>query len=99
MVQPARSFPGPRRTAGSSGLSWVPGFCSPPTNLLTRSLGQDKLELELVLKGSYEDTQTSALGTASSTTFSFHYLAAQDSELSVCLRVGLSSPVLHQPQP
>ncbi|XP_042543840.1 cytosolic phospholipase A2 delta [Dipodomys spectabilis] len=40
--------------------------------------GQD--ELELVLKGSYEDTQTSALGTASA--LSFHYLAAQCTELS-----------------
>ncbi|KAM9093632.1 LOW QUALITY PROTEIN: cytosolic phospholipase A2 delta [Megaptera novaeangliae] len=35
-----------------------------------------ELELELVLKGSYEDTQTSALGTASA--FRFHYMAAQE---------------------
>ncbi|XP_014920454.3 cytosolic phospholipase A2 delta [Acinonyx jubatus] len=39
----------------------------------------DQDELELVLKGSYEDTQTSALGTAS---FRFHYMAAQEAELS-----------------
>ncbi|EQB77552.1 cytosolic phospholipase A2 delta [Camelus ferus] len=45
---------------------------------------QDKLELELVLKGSYEDTQTSTLGTASA--FRFHYMAAQEAELSGCLR-------------
>ncbi|XP_048188503.1 cytosolic phospholipase A2 delta [Perognathus longimembris pacificus] len=44
----------------------------------TVAAGQD--ELELVLKGSYEDTQTSALDTASF--FSFHYLAAQCTELS-----------------
>ncbi|VTJ75036.1 Hypothetical predicted protein [Marmota monax] len=48
--------------------------------------GQDKLELELVLKGSYEDTQTSTLGTAPA--FRFHYLAAQDAELSGHLRLG-----------
>ncbi|KAK1338963.1 hypothetical protein QTO34_019632 [Cnephaeus nilssonii] len=46
--------------------------------------GQDNLELELVLKGSYEDTQTSALGTASA--FRFHYMAAQEAELSGRLR-------------
>uniref|UniRef100_A0A673UF46 Phospholipase A2 n=1 Tax=Suricata suricatta TaxID=37032 RepID=A0A673UF46_SURSU len=40
----------------------------------------DQDELELVLKGSYEDTQTSALGTASA--FRFHYMAAQEAELS-----------------
>ncbi|CAD7671034.1 unnamed protein product [Nyctereutes procyonoides] len=45
---------------------------------------EEQLELELVLKGSYEDTQTSALGTASA--FRFHYLAAQETELSVRLR-------------
>ncbi|XP_073921846.1 cytosolic phospholipase A2 delta isoform X2 [Castor canadensis] len=60
--------------------------CLDRAETTVEAAGQDKLELELVLKGSYEDTQTSALGTASSTTFSFHYLAAQDSELSVCLR-------------
>ncbi|KAM5240903.1 cytosolic phospholipase A2 delta [Hipposideros larvatus] len=43
-----------------------------------------QLELELVLKGSYEDTQTSALGTASA--FRFHYMAAQEAELSGRLR-------------
>nr|XP_040131499.1 cytosolic phospholipase A2 delta isoform X1 [Ictidomys tridecemlineatus] len=51
--------------------------------------GQDKLELELVLKGSYEDTQTSTLGTAPA--FRFHYLAAQDAELSGHLRSSRSS--------
>ncbi|KFO32968.1 Cytosolic phospholipase A2 delta [Fukomys damarensis] len=44
----------------------------------------DKLELELVLKGSFEDTQTSALDTASA--FHFHYLAALDTELHGRLR-------------
>lgn len=53
------------------------------------SLGQDKLELELALKGSYEDTQTFALDTAS--TFSFHYVRGQDAELTGCLRVSLLS--------
>lgn len=53
------------------------------------SLGQDKLELELALKGSYEDTQTFALDTAS--TFSFHYVRGQDTELTGCLRVSLLS--------
>ncbi|XP_040824375.1 cytosolic phospholipase A2 delta [Ochotona curzoniae] len=48
----------------------------------------DQAELELELKGSYEDTQTAALSTASA--FCFHYLAAQDAELSGCLR-GLTS--------
>ncbi|XP_057578411.1 cytosolic phospholipase A2 delta isoform X2 [Hippopotamus amphibius kiboko] len=50
---------------------------------------QDELELELVLKGSYEDTQTRALGTASA--FRFHYVAAQEAELSGCLRSSNSS--------
>ncbi|XP_008057682.1 cytosolic phospholipase A2 delta [Carlito syrichta] len=49
---------------------------------------RDKLELELVLKGSYEDTQTSALDTASA--FRFHYMAAQETELSGCLRSSTS---------
>ncbi|KAM6181714.1 cytosolic phospholipase A2 delta [Erethizon dorsatum] len=49
----------------------------------------DKLELELVLKGSFEDTQTSALGMASA--FCFHYLAAQDAELHGCLRSSRSN--------
>lgn len=56
------------------------------------SLGQDKLELELVLKGSYEDTQTFALDTASA--FSFHYMRGQDTALNGCLRVSLCSPAL-----
>ncbi|XP_036042450.1 cytosolic phospholipase A2 delta [Onychomys torridus] len=46
--------------------------------------GQDKLELELMLKGSYEDTQTFALDTASA--FSFHYMRGQDTALNGCLR-------------
>ncbi|XP_008267359.3 cytosolic phospholipase A2 delta isoform X2 [Oryctolagus cuniculus] len=50
---------------------------------------QDKLELELVLKGSYEDTQTSVLGTASA--FRFHYLAAQETELHGRLRGSTSN--------
>lgn len=60
----------------------------------TLSLDQDKLELELelVLKGSYEDTQTSALSTASA--FRFHYMEAQEAELSGHLRVSLGSGVL-----
>ena len=72
-------------------LAGVPGSCFPCANLSTLSLDQDELELELelVLKGSYEDTQTSALGTASA--FRFHYMAAQEAELSGCLRVGFGS--------
>ncbi|XP_008516831.1 cytosolic phospholipase A2 delta [Equus przewalskii] len=50
---------------------------------------QDKLELELVLKGSYEDTQTAALDTASA--FCFHYMAAQEAELSGRLRSSESN--------
>ncbi|XP_004709525.1 cytosolic phospholipase A2 delta [Echinops telfairi] len=50
---------------------------------------QDKLELELELKGSYEETQTLSLGTASASCF--HYLAAQETELSGCLKVSLGS--------
>ncbi|XP_037357643.1 cytosolic phospholipase A2 delta [Talpa occidentalis] len=49
---------------------------------------QEKMELELVLKGSYEDTQASTLDTAS--VFRFHYLAAQDTELSGRLRSSKS---------
>uniref|UniRef100_A0A8C6W967 Phospholipase A2 n=2 Tax=Nannospalax galili TaxID=1026970 RepID=A0A8C6W967_NANGA len=45
---------------------------------------QDKVELELMLKGSYEDTQTSSLDTAS--VFSFHCVRGQDIELSGCLK-------------
>ncbi|XP_047398344.1 cytosolic phospholipase A2 delta [Sciurus carolinensis] len=51
--------------------------------------GQDKLELELGLKGSYEDTQTSTLDTAAA--FRFHYLASQDAELSGHLRSSRNS--------
>ncbi|KAF3830436.1 hypothetical protein GH733_004255 [Mirounga leonina] len=50
---------------------------------------QDKLELELELKGSYEDTQTSALGPASA--FRFHYMAAQEANLSARLRSSASN--------
>ncbi|XP_036301079.1 cytosolic phospholipase A2 delta [Pipistrellus kuhlii] len=49
---------------------------------------QDSLELELVLKGSYEDTQTLALGTTS--VFCFHYMAAQEAELRGRLRSSKS---------
>lgn len=65
----------------------IPGSCSPRANLPTLYLDQAWLELELVLTGSYENTQTSALGPASA--FRFHYMAAQDAELSARLRVGL----------
>lgn len=74
----------------------IPGSCSTCANLPIFSLDQD--ELELVLKGSYEDTQTSALGTAS---FRFHYMAAQEAELSGHLKVGLcfgALPALDQLQ-
>lgn len=57
------------------------------------SLGQDKLELELMLKGSYEDTQTFLPDTAF--TLSFHYMRSQDTELNGYLRVSLCS---HHPQ-
>ncbi|XP_030669658.1 cytosolic phospholipase A2 delta [Nomascus leucogenys] len=50
---------------------------------------QEKLELELVLKGSYEDTQTSSLDRASA--FHFHYMAALETELSGRLRSSTSS--------
>ncbi|XP_011816447.1 PREDICTED: cytosolic phospholipase A2 delta [Colobus angolensis palliatus] len=50
---------------------------------------QDKLELELELKGSYEDTQTSSLGTTSA--FRFHYMAALETELSGRLRSSTSN--------
>ncbi|XP_076983666.1 cytosolic phospholipase A2 delta [Tamandua tetradactyla] len=52
--------------------------------LCLEPVDQDKLELKLVVKGSYEDTQTSALGPASA--LRFHYLAAQETVLSGCLR-------------
>ncbi|CAH6788031.1 Pla2g4d [Phodopus roborovskii] len=55
----------------------------------TMAAAQEKLELELVLKGSYEDTQTFALDTAS--TFSFHYLRGQDTELNGCLKSSRSN--------
>lgn len=61
----------------------------PRNNLPAVSLD---LELELVLKGSYEDTQTSALDKASA--FRFHYMAAQEAELIGHLRVGLGSDAL-----
>lgn len=64
----------------------IPGSCSPRASLPTLCLDQDKLELELVLKGSYEDTQTSVLGPASA--FRFHYMAAQEGKLSARVRVG-----------
>lgn len=88
---------GPFQHPVCHGLATGPSSCpgstagvlgpSPHVTLLPLSLGQDNLELELVLKGSYEDTQTWALGTASA--FRFHYMAAQEAELSGRLRVGL----------
>ncbi|KAF4017336.1 hypothetical protein G4228_009074 [Cervus hanglu yarkandensis] len=53
-------------------------------HVVSKAVAADQDELELVLKGSYEDTQTSALGTASA--FCFHYMAAQEAELSGCLK-------------
>ncbi|XP_052037424.1 cytosolic phospholipase A2 delta [Apodemus sylvaticus] len=50
----------------------------------TVAAGQDKLELQLMLRGSYEDTQTFFPDTAF--TFSFHYMRSHDTELSGCLR-------------
>lgn len=73
-------------TSGFLDPSWGSRLLVPFADLPTLPLDQDKLELELVLKGSYEDTQTSVLGTASA--FCFHYMAAQEAELSGCLRVG-----------
>ncbi|XP_068820059.1 cytosolic phospholipase A2 delta [Capricornis sumatraensis] len=58
-------------------------------HVVSTAVAADQDELELVLKGSYEDTQTSALGTASA--FCFHYMAAQEAELSGCLRSSISS--------
>ncbi|XP_007933518.1 cytosolic phospholipase A2 delta [Orycteropus afer afer] len=54
------------------------------TENMAMAQDQDKLELELMLKGSYEDTKTLTLGTASD--FCFHYMAAQETELSGRLR-------------
>ncbi|XP_034351965.1 cytosolic phospholipase A2 delta [Arvicanthis niloticus] len=51
--------------------------------------GQDKLELELMLKESYEDTQTLSLDTAF--TSSFHYMRGQDTELNGYLRSSRNS--------
>ncbi|XP_059954291.1 cytosolic phospholipase A2 delta [Mesoplodon densirostris] len=59
------------------------------TRSIAEAADHDELELELVLKGSYEDTQTSALGTASA--FRFHYMTAQEAELSGCLRTSKSN--------
>ncbi|XP_052502373.1 cytosolic phospholipase A2 delta [Budorcas taxicolor] len=58
-------------------------------HVVSTAVAADQDELELLLKGSYEDTQTSALGTASA--FCFHYMAAQEAELSGCLRSSISS--------
>ncbi|XP_049637543.1 cytosolic phospholipase A2 delta [Suncus etruscus] len=49
---------------------------------------QEKLELDLELKGSYEGKQTLTLDTAP---LRFHHLAAQETELSTCLRSSKSS--------
>ncbi|CAI9176749.1 unnamed protein product [Rangifer tarandus platyrhynchus] len=58
-------------------------------HVVSMAVAADQDELELVLKGSYEDTQTTALGTASA--FCFHYMAAQEAELSGCLKSSISS--------
>ncbi|XP_028622678.1 cytosolic phospholipase A2 delta [Grammomys surdaster] len=50
----------------------------------TMAAGQDKLKLELMLKGSYEDTKTIFPDTAF--TSSFHYMRGQDTELNGYLR-------------
>ncbi|XP_001080051.2 cytosolic phospholipase A2 delta [Rattus norvegicus] len=55
----------------------------------TMAAGQDKLELELMLKGSYEDTQTFLPDTAF--TLSFHYMRSQDTELNGYLRSSRNS--------
>lgn len=86
---------GPSSRPGSTAGVLGP---SPDVTLLPLSLDQDSLELELVLKGSYEDTQTLALGTAS--VFCFHYMTAQEAELRGRLRVGLwvsTLEIFHQP--
>ncbi|KAM9201707.1 cytosolic phospholipase A2 delta isoform 1-T1 [Dugong dugon] len=53
------------------------------------AVASDQDKLELVLKGSYEDTQTMTLGTASA--LRFHYMAAQETELSGRLRSSTSN--------
>ncbi|XP_054421090.1 cytosolic phospholipase A2 delta [Pteronotus mesoamericanus] len=63
--------------------------CVENTKSTAMDSNQDNLELELVLKGSYEDTQRSTLGTASA--FRFHYMAAQETELSGHLRSSKSN--------
>lgn len=77
------SIPGPRWSSRS--------LCSFLLIWSISSLGQDKLELELMLKESYEDTQTLSLDTAF--TSSFHYMRGQDTELNGYLRVSLYSPL------
>ncbi|XP_006883281.1 PREDICTED: cytosolic phospholipase A2 delta [Elephantulus edwardii] len=66
------------------------------TGSVVRTPEQEKLQLELVLKGSYEDTQILTLGSAS--TFLFYYLTAQETELSGRVRSstdnGWNSPSL-----
>lgn len=79
-ISTVADIPSPRWSSRPLSLALIHSFSS---------LGQDKLELELALKGSYEDTQTFALDTAS--TFSFHYMRGQDTELTGCLRVSLLS--------
>ncbi|XP_055485469.1 cytosolic phospholipase A2 delta isoform X2 [Psammomys obesus] len=58
----------------------------------TVAAGQDKVELELVLKGSYEGTQTFALDTAS--TLCFHYVRGRDTELDGNLRSSGNSKTI-----
>ncbi|XP_043836498.1 cytosolic phospholipase A2 delta [Dromiciops gliroides] len=43
-------------------------------------------ELELTVKGSYEDTQISTLGSGMDDSFLFHYITAQEAEMRGCLK-------------
>ncbi|XP_068961921.1 cytosolic phospholipase A2 delta [Petaurus breviceps papuanus] len=43
-------------------------------------------ELKLTVKGSYEDTQTSALGSGMADPVLFHYVTAQETEMRGCLK-------------
>ncbi|XP_074088146.1 cytosolic phospholipase A2 delta [Macrotis lagotis] len=46
----------------------------------------EKDELVLTLKGSYEDTQISTLGSGMVDSFLFHYITAQETEMKGCLK-------------
>uniref|UniRef100_A0A5F8GTQ9 Phospholipase A2 n=1 Tax=Monodelphis domestica TaxID=13616 RepID=A0A5F8GTQ9_MONDO len=64
------------------------------TRLRGLSLGRagirtgEKDDLELTLKGSYEDTQTCTLGSGTADSFLFHYITAQETEMKGRLKVG-----------